>query len=189
MKMEQQVSDWRETDWREKALHLAWKLNRAHNLIDDLGIALDEGDGRSALRRAEVAQNAINSVARALNAMRIEPSPDVPLAEPDAVGSTLAFGGSGVATMALDVKVNAMMALATTRDKGETDFLIGAYVDAESAYKVAAAVVETAPRRQGPAVMELRRAFETEGGMALKKRLTQARPRVREIYERTRRAA
>jgi hypothetical protein len=176
-------------DWREKAFHLAWKLNRAHGLINDLGAALDEGDEKSVQRRADVAQNAVNSVARALSAMRVEPSPEVPLAEPDAVGSALTMGGSGVATMALDVKVNAMMALAATHDKSETDFLIGACLDAESAYEVAAAVVEAVPKRQGPAVMELRRAFETEGGIALRERLTKARPRVREIYQRARQAA
>jgi len=176
-------------DWRENALHLAWKLNRAHSLIDDLGTALDEGDEKTVQRRAEVAQNAVNSVVRALSAMRAEPSPEVALAEPDAVGSVLAMGGSGVATMALDVKVNAMMALAGTQDESETDFLIGACLDAESAYEVAAAIVEIVPRRQGSAVLELRRAFETEGGIAIRERLSQVQPRVREIYQRLRRAA
>src|SRR5579863_646097 len=104
-------------DWRENALHLVWKLNRAHRLINDLGTALDEGNEKSAQRRAEVAQNAVNSVARALSAMRVEPSPEVVLAEPDAVGSALALRGSRVATVALDVKVNAMMALAGTHDR------------------------------------------------------------------------
>jgi hypothetical protein len=176
-------------DWREKASHLAWKLNRARCLIDDVGTALDHGDEKSAQRRAEVAQNAVNSVARALSAMRGQPSPEVALAEPDAVGSALAMRGSGVATVALDVKVNAMMALAGTHDQGETDFLIGACVDAESAYEVAAAVVEAVPRREGSDLMELRRSFETEGGIALRQRLTQVQPRVREIYQRSRRAA
>lgn len=176
-------------DWREKALHLAWKLDRAHGLIQDVGVALDEGDDTAAQRRAEVAHNAVNSVARALSSMRSEVPPDVPLAEPDAVGSTLAFGGSGVATLALDTMVNAMMALAATHDGSETDFLIGIYLDAESAYEVAEAVVQAAPKRHGTAVLDLRRAFETEGSVALRERLTKARPRVREIYERARRAA
>lgn len=176
-------------DWREKASHLAWKLNRAHSLIEDVGTALDHGDEKSAQRRAEAAQNAVNSVARALRAIRAEPSPEIAVAEPDAVGSALAMRGSGVATVALDVKVNAMMALAATHDQGETDFLIGACVDAENAYEVAAAVVEAVPRREGSAVLELRRAFETEGGVALRQRLTQVQPRVREIYQRSWRAA
>jgi hypothetical protein len=176
-------------DWRERALHLAWKLNRAHGLIDELGTALDEGDEKSAEQRAEVAQNAVNSVARALSAMRVGPSPDVASPEPDAVGSALAMRGSGVATMALDVKVNAMMALAGTHDQSETDFLIGACLDAESAFEVAAAVVEAVPKKSGPAVMDLRRAFETEGGIALRTRLIEVQPRVREIHEKARRAA
>ena len=91
--------------------------------------------------------------------------------------------------MALDTMVNAMMALALTHDGSDLDFLIGIYVDAESAYEVAEAVVQAAPRRHGTAVMDLRRAFETEGGIALREKLTKARPRVREIYERARRAA
>jgi len=33
-------------------------------------------------------------------------------------------------------------------------------------------------------MMELCRAFETEGGITLRKMLTRARPRVREMYER-----
>ena len=176
-------------DWREKAFHLAWKLNRAHNLILDVGSALDQGDDESARRRAEVALTAVNSLARTLSAVRVELSPDVPMAEPDAVGSTLAIGGSGVATMALDTMVNAMMALALTHDRSDTDFLIGSYVDAESAYEVAEAVVQAAPRSHGQAVIDLRRAFDTEGGIALRERLTKARPRVREIYERARAAA
>jgi hypothetical protein len=176
-------------EWREQALHLAWKLQRAHNLIDDVGAALGDGDEKSAQRRAEAAHNAVNSVARAIEAIRGEPSPEMSIPEPDAVGSTLAIGGSGVATLALDVKVNAMMALAATHDQRETDFLIGVCADAESAYEVAAAVVEAAPRRHGAAVMDLRRAFETAGGIALRERVIEARPRVREIYERTRRAA
>ena len=55
--------------------------------------------------------------------------------------------------------------------------------------RVAAAVVEAVPRRQGPAVMELRRAFETDGGIAIRERLTRVQPRVREIYRWSRQAA
>ena len=175
--------------WRERALHVAWMLNRAHNLIDDLAAALDEGDDASAQLKAQGAHQVVNSVTRAVHTMRSELPPEAPMAEPEAVGSTLAIGGSGVATIALDVMVNAMMALAATHDEGDTDFLIGTCVDAQSAYEVAAAVVEAAPRRHGPAVMDLRRAFETEGEIALRDRLIRARPRVHEIYERVRSAA
>ena len=179
-------------DWRESALDLAWKLNRAHNLVDALGTALANGDDVSAQRSEEAAHNAVYSVARRLEAVRSELSPDIAMTESDAVGSTLAIGGSGVATLALDVMVNAKVALAATDETDETDdadFLVRACADAENAYEVAAAVVKAVPSREGPAVMELRRAFETEGGIALRRKLTKARPRVREIYERVKQAA
>jgi hypothetical protein len=121
--------------------------------------------------------------------MREELPPDTPLDEPDAVGSTLTLGGSGVATIALDVMVNAMLALAATDNNDDTDFLIGACVDAESAYEVSAAVVEAAPRRDGAAMADLQKAFDTEGGLALRRKLIEARPRVREIHDRVRRVA
>lgn len=176
--------------WRENALHLAPMLDRARNLIEDLAAALDEGDEESARLRAQVTHQAVNAVTGAVNVMRSElPAEGPPLSEPETVGSTLAIGGSRVATMALDVMVNAMMALAVTHDEGDTDFLIGACVDAESAFEVATAVVQAAPRRHGPAVMDLRRAYETEGEIALRERLLRARPRVSELYERARKAA
>ncbi len=128
-------------------------------------------------------------MARRLEAVRSELSPDVALTESDAVGSTLAMGGTGIATLALDVMVNATVALAATNETDDNDFLVRACADAENAYEVAAAVVGAVPTREGPAVMDLRRAFETEGGIALRRRLTKARPRVLAIYERVKRAA
>src|SRR6202030_4174965 len=91
---------------------------------------------------------------------------------------------SGAATEALDVMVNAMVALAATEDEEDTDFLIGACVDAGNAYEVGAAVVEAAPRTHGIAMLNLKRAFETEGSVALRKRVTGSRPLVLEINER-----
>jgi hypothetical protein len=79
---------------------------------------------------------------------------------------------------------NAMMALAVKDDEDDTDFLIGACVDAESAYEVSAAVVEAAPRADGSAILDLKRAFETDGEVALRKRVTKARRRVLEIRRR-----
>jgi hypothetical protein len=178
-----------EFDWRESALDLAWKLNRAHNLVDALGTALANGDDVSAQRSEGAAHNAVNSVARRLEAVRSQLSPDLAMTESDAVGSTLAIGGSGVATVALDVMVNAKVALAATDEADDADFLVRACADAENAYEVAAAVVKAVPGTDGPAAWELRRAFETEGGIALRRRLTKARPRVRAIYQRVKRAA
>jgi len=82
--------------------------------------------------------------------------------------------------------VNAMVALAGTDDEDDTDFLIGACIAAESAYEVSTAVVQAASTRDGPAMLDLLRAFETEGGVALRKKVARARPLVREINERIR---
>jgi hypothetical protein len=176
-------------DWRDAATRLVRKLDRAHGAIEELGSTLDKGDDVSTQHTVRCAHEAVESVAREVKTLREEIPPDAPLDEPDAVGSTLTLGGSGVATIALDVMVNAMVALAATDDNDETDFLIGACVDAGSAYEVSAAVVKAAPRRDGPAMADLQRAFETEGGIALRKKLIEARPRVREIHDRVRRVA
>ncbi len=176
-------------DWRAAATHLVRKLARAHCAIEELGSTLEKGDEVSTQHTVRFAYEAVESAARAVKTMREELPPDAPLDEPDAVGSTLTLGGSGVATIALDVMVNAMLALAGTDDNADTDFLIGACVDAESAYEVSAAVVEAAPRRDGAAMADLQKAFDTEGGLALRRKLIEARPRVREIHDRVRRVA
>jgi hypothetical protein len=168
---------------------LVRKLDRAHCAVEELGSTLDKGDDATTQHTARFAYQAVESAAHAVKTMRAQIPPDAPLSEPDAVGSTLALGGSGVATIALDVMVNAMLALAATDDEDDTDFLIGACVDAGSAYEVSAAVVQAAPRRDGAAMADLQRAFETEGGVALRKKLIEARPRVREIHDRVRRVA
>ena len=82
--------------------------------------------------------------------------------------------------------VSAMLALAATDDGDDADFLIGACLDAESAYEVSAAVVHAAPQRDTPAILDLRRAYDTEGSVALRKRVLEARHRVREISAKTR---
>jgi hypothetical protein len=169
-------------DWREKTMHLAWKLDRAHSTVEDLGAALDEGDDSSAQQVLRSAHEAVGSAAEAVKTLHAEQQPTA-LDEPEAIGSELAIGGSGVATVALDVMVNAMLALAATEDDDDTDFLIGACVDAGNAYEVSAAVVEAAPLTHGTAMLNLKEAFETEG-VALRKRVSKARPRVLEIKER-----
>ncbi len=176
-------------NWREEATQMVCELDRAHSTIEHLGSALDGGDELTAHDTLRLAHDAVTSVAQAVKTMRAELPPNALSSESDAIGSTLAIGGSGTATIALDVMVNGMVALALTDDKEDTDFLIGACVDAESAYQVSAAVLQAASRRDGAAMLDLRRAFETEGEIALRRRLTRARPRVREIYERARRAA
>ena len=171
-------------DWREKTMHLAWKLDRAHSTVEDLGAALDEGGDASAHQVLRSAHEAVGSVAEAVKTLHAEEQPTEGLDEPEAIGSELAIGGSGVATVALDVMVNAMVALAATEDEDDTDFLIGACVDAGNAYEVSAAVVEAAPLTHGTAMLNLKEAFETEG-VALRKRVTKSRQRVLEIRRRT----
>ena len=183
------ATELRPYNWRDETSRLVWELDRAHSRIEDLGSALDNGDRVSADHTLRLAHDTITSVAQAVKTMGVEFPPKADADEPDAIGSSLAIGGSGAAAIALDVLMNAMVALALTDDTSDADFLIGACVDAENAYEVSAAVLEAAPHGDGPALFDLRRAFETEGEIALRKKLTTARPRVRQIYERVRRAA
>jgi len=171
-------------DWRQKAVQLGFELERAHSTMEDLGAALEKGDQDSARHIAKSAHEAVGSVGYAVKALRTEQPPAQQLDKPDAIGSTLTIGGSGVATIALDVMVSAMIALAATDDRDETDFLIGACLDAETAYEVGAAVVQAAPRREAPEMVDLRRAYDTEGSVALRKRVIAARSRVHEISDR-----
>jgi hypothetical protein len=171
-------------DWREKTVQLAFELERAHATMEDLGVALDKGDDESARHIARSAHEAVGSVGHAVKSLRREHPPTEHLDQPDAIGSALAIGGSGVATIALDVMVSAMVALSATDDGDETDFLIGACLDAENAYEVSAAVVAAAPKRDVPEILDLRRAYDTEGSVALRTRVIKARPRVREISRR-----
>jgi len=171
-------------DWRQKAIQLAFQLERAHSTMEELGAALENGDDDSTRDMARTAHEAVGTVGYAVKALHSEQPPARQLEKPDAIGSTLAIGGSGVATIALDVMVTAMLALASTDNVDDTDFLIGACLDAESAYEVSTAVVQAAPQRDDPAMLDLRRAYETEGSVALRKRVIEARHRVRAINAR-----
>jgi hypothetical protein len=171
-------------NWREKTVQLASELERAHATMEELGAALDRGDESSVRTMARSAHDAVGSVGYAVKALHRAQPPTEQLDKPDAIGSTLAIGGSGVATIALDVLVSAMVALAATDDGEDTDFLIGACLDAENAYEVGAAVVAAAPNRDAPAMVDLRRAYDTEGSVALRRRVLRARPRVQQIRER-----
>jgi len=173
----------RSDDWREKTVQLAFELERAHATMEDLGAALEKGDDVSARHIAKSAHQAVGSVGHAVKTLRSELTPEH-LDRPDAVGPALAIGVSGVATIALDVMVSAMVALAATDDGDEADFLIGACLDAENAYEVSAAVVAAAPTRDDPEILDLRRAYETEGSVALRTKVIKARPRVGEITRR-----
>jgi hypothetical protein len=173
-------------DWRQQAIQLASELERAHATMEELGTALEHGDDDSVRHTTRTAHQAVGSVGYAVKALHSERPPPQLLDIPDTIGSTLTIGGSGVATIALDVMVSAMLALAATDDGAETDFLIGACLDAESAYEVSTAVVQAAPKRDVPAMLDLRRAYDTEGSVALRNRVIDARPRVRAMVTRSR---
>ena len=171
-------------DWRGKGFHLAWKLDRARNQVEDLGTALDKGDSRSVRRRFRSAHEAVRSVAKEVKTLHSEQPPTEHMEESAATGSTLVIRGSGAATVALDVMVDAMAALSATDDGGDTDVLVGACIDAEWAYEDSTAVVKAASRAQGSALNDLKRAFDTEGEVALRTRVTADRARVHAINER-----
>ncbi len=170
--------------WHEQAVDLAGQLQRAHGTMEDLGAALDSGDGAAARHIAQSAHEVVGSVGLAVKTLRTLQPPVDHLDDRDAIGSTLAIGGSGVATIALDVMVNAMLALAATEDVRDTDFLIGACLDAESAYEVSTAVVQAAPTRDAEAMVDLQRAYDTEGSVALRRHVIESRPMVRAIHDR-----
>ena len=172
-------------DWREKTTHLAWKLDRAHSTVKGLGAAIDAGSDRTAQRMAKTAHEVVDSAANAVESLQHEKPLAERLSETDVIGSTLAIESSGVAIVALDVMINAMLALAATDDEDDSDFLIGACIDAESAFEVGAAVAQAVPTSDGAAIRDLRRAFATEGGSALRRRVADAFPRVREVHDRT----
>ena len=155
-------------NWREKTVQLSWKLDSAHCALEDLGHALDAGDRAAARHIVRSAHEAVGSVGLAVKTLRTEQPPTEQLEQPDAIGSALAIGGSGVATIALDVMVNAMVALAATQDRDETDFLIGACLDAETAYEVerGGGPGRAPPRRPGHARPATRVRHRRFGGPA-----------------------
>jgi hypothetical protein len=171
-------------DWRRGTADLGRKLNRAHCAVDDLGTALDKGDTDAARSIARSALEAIGRATDAVDTLSAERPPEARLSAADAAGSAIAIDGSEVATVALDVMVNAMVALAATDDEGDTDFLIGACLDAAGAFETGAAVVEAVPGSDGRAILDLKRALDTEAEADLGRRLTDARPRVLEINAR-----
>lgn len=174
----------RSCDWKKRARILSAQLGRAHKAANALGTALDEGDGKSVECAEEVAHDAVRFVAKTVKTFHAEQPPPM-ASEIDTEGAYLAVGGAGVATVALDVMVNAMVALAGTDDVDDTDFLVSARLDAELAYEAGVAVVEAVPKTDGPGMADLERALSTEGTKALTHRVTQARPQVLAIKDRS----
>ena len=170
--------------WRGGAALLAAKLDRAHSAVQVLGKELEAGDIRSARRSHDLAREAVVSVTKQVKAMRAEQPATEDLDEPVATGSALAVRGCGAATVALGVMVDAMGALVMTDDEGDTHVLIGACLDAEQAYDDSTAIVTAASQTHGSAMLDLKRAFDAEGEVALRRRVIAARTQVRDINER-----
>ena len=171
-------------DWRRKTKCVAEQLDEAHSAVEALGTALDEGNGSSSQHVEATAKDAVGFVAESVKNLRTEQPPAAEMDDLDRAGSTLAIGGGGVATVALDVMVNAMMALAATDDGDETDLLVSASLDAGNAYEVGVGIVEAVPQADEPGMVDLKQALRTEGSKALTKRVIQARHRVLAIRER-----
>ena len=171
-------------DWRSETKHLAGQLERAHDVVEAMGAALDEADDAGAKSVEAVARDAVVIVAKSVKTLSTERPPADNLSEPEGLGSTLAVAGGGVATVALDVMVNAMAALATTDDNDDTEFLVGASLDAESAYEVGSAVVQASTSADLPRMVNLQRTLDTGACRALRERLIRSRPRVQAMKER-----
>ena len=171
-------------DWRRKASKLARQLHHTHDTVEALGSALDRSDDAVVTRMKTSAEKGVRTAAASVNELHGEQPHAEPLPEPDAIGSSLAIGGGGMAAVALDVMVNAMTALAATDDTDDTDFLVAASMDCEKAYEVGTAVVHTVAHSDDSGITDLLRAYETDGSKALRVRLAQARPRVLAIKDR-----
>ena len=173
-----------EQTWRGQAAFVATRLDRAHSAVNVLGEALETGHSRSAVRQYRTARDEVTGVAQEIQTLRVDqPPPDV-MPEMTATGSTLVIRGAGAATIALDVIVNAMAALTAAEKESDTDALIGACIDAQQVYADSAAVVRAASNAHGSALSNLERAFDTEGEVALRKKVRDARAQVYDINKR-----
>lgn len=169
--------------WRARAAYLSTKLDRAHSCVYFLGDALEKGDSRAARGPWHSARRAVDSVAREVNTLRDEQPPPEEQEEPAVTGSALAIDGADAATMALDVMVNSMVALSATTDDEATDVLIGDCVDAARVYEGSAAVVKASLHCHGSETLDLKRAFDADGEVALRNSMVGARARLGDVDE------
>jgi hypothetical protein len=169
--------------WRARAAFLSTKLDRAHDSVYFLGDALEKGDSRAARGPWHSARRAVDSVAREVNTLRDEQPPTEEPEEPAITGSALTIDGADAATMALDVMVNSMVALSATTDEETTDVLIGDCVDAARVYEGSAAVVKASLHSHGSETLDLKRAFDADGEVALRNSVVGARARLGDLNE------
>ena len=169
--------------WRARAAFLSTKLERAHSSVYFLGDALEKGDSRAARGPWHSARRAVDSVAREVNTLRDEQPPADEREEPAVTGSALTIDGADAATMALDVMVNSMVALSATTDEEATDVLIGDCVDAARVYEGSASVVKASLHSHGSETLDLKRAFDADGEVALRNSVSGARARLGDMNE------
>ena len=163
--------------WRARAAFVSSKLDRAHSSVFVLGDALEHGDTRLARGPWHSARRAVDSVAREVKTLRDEQPPIEDQDEP-ITGSALMVDGAGAATMALDVMVSSMVALSATEDEDATDVLVGDCIDAARVYEGSTAIVKAASQSHGSEVLDLKRAFDADGEVALRHRVVVARARL-----------
>jgi len=169
--------------WRTRAAFLSTKLDRARSSVYFLGDALEKGGSRAARGPWHSARRAVDSVAREVNTLRDEQPPTEAQEEPAVTGSALTIDGADAATMALDVMVNSMVALSATTDEEATDVLIGDCVDAARVYEGSAAVVKASLHSHGSETLDLKRAFDADGEVALRNSVVGARARLGDMIE------
>ena len=164
--------------WRARAAFVSSKLDRAHSSVYFLGNALENGETRFARGPWHSARRAVDSAAKEVKTLRDEQPLTEDLGEPAVTGAALTIDSAAAATMALDVMVSSMVALFATEDDDATDVLIGACMDAARLYQGSTAIVKAATQSHGPAVLDLKRAFDADGEAALRSRVMAARARL-----------
>lgn len=164
--------------WRARAAFVSSKLDRAHSSVYSLGDALESGDTRFARAPWHAARRAVDSVEREVRTLRDERPPTEDLDEPAVTGSALTIDGAGAATMALDLMVSSMVALSATEDEDATEVLVGACIDAARLYEGSTAIVKAASASHGSEVLDLKRAFDADGEVALRNRVVAVRARL-----------
>ena len=164
--------------WRARAAFVSSKLDRARSSVYFLGDVLENGDTRLARGPWHSARRAVDSAAREVKTLRDEQPATEDLNEPAVTASALTIDGAGAATMALDVMVSSMVALSATEDEDATEVLIGACVDAARVYEDSTAIVKAASQSHGSEVLDLKRAFDADGEVALRNRVVTARTRL-----------
>lgn len=168
----------RTIDWRKRAECVVGQLTTARTALEALSAALETGD-RAAVQTVEpTAYTAVRGAAQSVRLMRAEGPLTTDTTIVNLTGSSLVLGGAEVASCALDVMLNAMIALAGPADDDDIDFLVSATISAESTYEIGMAVVEAAPQWDAAELMDVGSAFATEGRETMMKRMIQARSEV-----------